>query len=265
MKESEIDSMGGQAMSGEKGRIPWIVAVALLVVALGIVAVTLRHKVTVIDGTVLLLERWTGRVTLIHSDGRITKMEASRPAKNPGFRLSKLFTSHTRETGAKTAKGSGGRAAGASNPLKQSAKVPKKATEARQTAEKNSGAATAQKTTAKASPYGNGSTTSKDFAGTGAKIFSSIKWQEDQARFQMAIRPYTDEVKKLRRDKSETVCIDLVDGKGKAILTLAIPVDDMKPARDDKNKITALEYGKNIPLSKADFLSIQDWKIKKKV
>ena len=252
-------------MAGEKGRIPWIVVVALIVITLGIVAVTLRHKVTVIDGTVLLLERWTGRVTLIHRDGRITKMEARRPAKNSGFRLSKLFASHTRETGAKTAKGSGGKAAGASGAVKQSAKVQKKAPEARRTAVKNSGAATAQKSTAMVSSYGNGSTTSKEFPGTGAKIFSSIKWEEDQARFQMAIRPYTDEVKKLRRDKRETVRIDLVDGQGIAIMTLAIPLDDMKPVRDDKNKITALEYGKNVPLCKSDLLSIRDWKIRKKV
>ena len=59
MSESEIDSMGGKAMAGEKGRIPWFVVAALLVIGLGIVAVTLRHKVTVIDGTVLLLVRWT--------------------------------------------------------------------------------------------------------------------------------------------------------------------------------------------------------------
>ena len=198
----------------------------------------------------------------------MTRMEARGPAKGPGYSLS-LFKPGPRETGAKTVKGSGGRIAGASGSEDRAAKVSKKNPDARRTTAKHSGAAAsqkeAQKPAAKASPFGNGNATSKDLWETGAKAYSSIKWDVEQARFQMAIRPYTDDVKKLRRDKKETVRIDLVDGQGAAILTLTIPFDDMKPVRDDKNKITALEYGKNIPLCKSDLLSIKDWKIKKKV
>jgi hypothetical protein len=246
-----MDPKGGQPMADEKGRMPWIVAVALIVVALGIAAVTLRHKVTVIDGTMLLLERWTGRVTLIHKDGRITKVEKGNPVKGPGFRLSKLFKGGG-ETGAKTVKGSGGKAARGSGSLNQPAKAAKKALDADQAA-------------VRVSPFASGATTSKELAQTGAKIYSSIKWQGEQAHFQVAIRPYTDELKKLRRDKEEAVRIDLVDGKGAAVLNLTIPLDDMKPVRDDKNKITALEYAKNIPIGRTDFQSIQDWKIRRKV
>jgi hypothetical protein len=281
MNESEMDPEGGQPMAGEKGRIPWIVVVALLVIALGIAAVTLRHKVTVIDGTVLLLERWTGRVTLIHKDGSFTRMEKDNKGRTPGLRLSELFKTGIRmpaaggKTGAKTVKGPGGKADGGPGAGRQPAKAAKKGPEDRQAAAKeagtpkNSGADTAQKQAqkpaARVSPFGSGTTTSKDLAETGAKIYSSVKWQGEQAYFQMAIRPYTDEVKKLRREKKETICIDLVDGKGTTVLGLTIPVDDMKPVRDDKNKITTLEYAKNIPIGRTDFLSIQDWKIRQKV
>jgi hypothetical protein len=185
--------------------------------------------------------------------------------KTPGLRLTELFKIRTPAAGPKTAKAARGKAAGAPGTAARTAVTSKSAPEARKTTAGENVGATAQTATAKASPFGNGNTTSKDFAGTGARIYSSIKWQEEQAHFQMAIRPYTDEVKKLRRDKKETVCIDLVDGRGRGILTLSIPVDDMKPVRDERNKITSLEYGKDIPLGRVDFLSIQDWQVKRKV
>jgi hypothetical protein len=242
-------------MAGEKGRMPWPAVTALLVIALLIIAVTLRHKVTVIDGTALLLERWSGHVTFINKDGRISRVEW----KNPGQRrLPDIFKSGIRETGKKIASlpaGKGAKAASAEARGKPASGARTKPVSARDD--------TAVAPTWKpASPFGSGAVTSKELPGTAVKVYSSLKWEGEQGRFQMAIRPYTDEVKKLRRSKKSTIRIDLLDGRGAPIVSLTIPVDDMKPARDDKNKITALEYSGGVPLGKNDFRTIQDWRIK---
>jgi hypothetical protein len=255
MNEPEIDPNGGRTMAGEKGRMPCIVVTALLVIALGIVAVTLRYKVTVIDNTVLLLERWTGRVTLIHKDGSFTRMEKGNPRSEPGFGLLKLFKSGGKtvpQPGKAVKKGPGTRQTGS-----KEAVTPKKS-------DADSIQKPVKKTASPASPFASGTTTSKDLADTGAKVYSSIKWQEEKVLFQMAIRPYTDGVKKLRREKKEPVCIDLIDEKGVTIQSLTIPAGDMKAVRDENSKITGLEYVNSIPLGRTDFLSIQDWRIRAK-
>jgi hypothetical protein len=284
MNQSVMDPEGGKPMAGEKGRIPWIVVVALLVIALGIIAVTFRYKMTVIDGTVLVLERWTGRLTLVHKDGSISRLEKGKEGKAPGsrsgfgagfssgFKLSNLFKAGARapgaavKTGTKTIKGAGDKIVKASD----GKTVSRPAREAKKTGTQvKSGADTAvsqaQKPTPRVSPFGSGTTTSKDLWETGAKAYSSIKWQGEQGYFEMAIRPYTDEVKKLRKEKKSAVHIDLVDAKGAIVMCLTIPVHDMKAVRDEKNKITGFEYSNSIPIGRTDFQSIWDWKIRQKV
>jgi hypothetical protein len=253
MSESETDVKGGRPMAGDKGRMPWPAVAALLVIALGIVAVTLRHRVTVIDGTVLLLERWSGHVTFINRDGRISRLEG----KNPGQRgLPDFFKSGVRETGKKIASLPAGKSAKTANAKTRG----KPASGVRPVSAKDDAAVASPRRPA--SPFGSGAVTSKVLPGTGVKVYSSLKWEGEQGRFQLAIRPYTDEVKKLRRSKKSTFRIDLLDGKGAAVVSLTIPVDDMKPARDDNKKITALEYTGGLPLGREDFRTIQDWNIK---
>jgi len=231
-------------MAGEKGRMPWPAVTALLVIALGIIAVTLRHRVTIIDGTVLLLERWSGHVTLIQRDGRFSRIDGRNPGRPTFVRLPDLFKPGTAQPARKTAAG-----------------TPKKPASER-TAPSRVDAAAAQLRAPAPTPFGSGAVTSKDLPGTGAKIYASVNWEGEQGRFRMSIRPYTDEVKKLRRSKKSTIRIDLVDAKGAVIMCLTIPVGDMRPVRDEKKKIAALEYSNGVPLGKADFRTIQDWKIR---
>jgi len=160
-----------------------------------------------------------------------------------------LFKPGARETGAKTVKGSE-----AGSQERRDRKTGGKGLEKKPgcppTTAKHSGAAASQKkpkTGRQGEPIRKRKRHEQGPLGDRSEAYSSIKWMRSKPASD-GHTPLHRRCEKLRRDKKETVRIDLVDGQGAAILTLTIPFDDMKPVRDDKNKITALEYGKTSPL-----------------
>ena len=94
-----------------------------------------------------------------------------------------------------------------------------------------------------------------------ASAEASIKWRNGRVFLHLRVKPLSSRLKKARRDKKSRIHVRLIDRDGFVVQSFEVPVFKMTPVRDEDNKITALEYRADRPLSREDFRVIHGWKI----
>jgi len=94
------------------------------------------------------------------------------------------------------------------------------------------------------------------------QVTPRIKWRSGKIYMHITVKPMTDALKKARSDRKSRYIIDLIDGDGFIVYTLEVPINKMRTIKDDKNKITALEYRTNRDIPRDEFRAIKGWKIR---
>ena len=189
-------------------------AVVFAFLALGLAAITLRYKVTVLDGSALLLERWTGEATLVHKDGSFTRVEREGcPAGRviQGVRAAAAEAAaaarRRRRTGfrrkARCPQGDGG---GRSRP-------------------KN----------------GRVSFEAKTLPGSGAKALPILKWADGRLYCRVTLKPYAEGVKRMRSGGRAAFHVDLTDKDGFTVKSFRVPVSDMLLMAGEGDRTGGLE------------------------
>jgi len=234
------DEKGGDSMSGGNERMPRVTraiftaAVVFAFLALGLAAITLRYKVTVLDGSALLLERWTGEATLVHKDGSFTRVEKGRL---PGGRVSKGFR------------------------LRLPRLRPSETKTPDRVSEKSAGARK-ETAAAEAAPKRQGELEAKTLPGSGAKALPTLKWADGRLYCRVTLKPYAEGVKRMRSGGRAAFHVDLTDKDGFTVKSFRVPVSDMLLMAGEGDRTGGLEITLSGLLGRAEFLAIRGWTLR---
>jgi hypothetical protein len=102
--------------------------------------------------------------------------------------------------------------------------------------------------------------TSSQYAGV--QLRAKTRWRSRKAHYLFTAQPFGDKLEEAQKNRKAQFVIEMTDRDGFIIQTLWVPINKMKPVRNDVGEITALEYRMSASLCLQNFKDIKNWKVR---